>query len=191
MKLFKIVPDTADYGSLEIFNTKELMKAFGVVKYRKLRSVQSAIVDKWPESHGDFYDINSLDAEPMPESPDLAIWMNVFLVLSPRARAVLGPSLNCFGEFLPFSCNDQEYAVFAVHGVIEPELADSKAIEESGIYAGVSSLVFKPEAVGTHTIFKTEFDKFSQLYCSESFKQTVESKGLIGLSFSPDLSSRL
>ncbi|MGI9280003.1 MAG: hypothetical protein ACR2PX_10275 [Endozoicomonas sp.] len=76
MKLYKVSSDTAAYGSLEIFNTEELMAAFGIVKYRKIRSIQQPIADKWPQSHGGFYEIFSEEAKELTELPDVYLWMD-------------------------------------------------------------------------------------------------------------------
>lgn len=191
MKLFKIIPNTVDFGGLEIFNTEELLKNLGVVRYRKLRSVQSSILDVWPNGHGGFYNMYSEDAEEITSIPDVYLWMNVFLVLSPKAKEILNPLLTIFGEFLPFECNGEIYFIFAVHSLIEPDTSNSEALINNGVYAGISSLVFKSEVVGSHILFKTSFDRFSHLYCTEQFRNAVESNFLTGLSFSTNLSSEI
>ncbi len=113
-------------------------------------------------------------------------WMDVFLVLSPRAKELLSPVLNLLGEFLPFECRDEEYYVFSVHSVIEPAPSESNILSNNGVFAGVSSLSFRPEAVGTQILFKTSFDRFSHLYCTEKFKDIIELNGLNGILFSSD-----
>lgn len=192
MKIYKLTADVAQYGSLEIFNTEELITAFGVVKYRKLRSVQTSIADKWPKSHGGFYDMYSQEAQPLSRSPDVYLWMNVFLMLSPRAMEVLHPLLHLMGEFLTFECDDQEYYLFAAHNVVEPDLSQSHPIsDDQGGYGGVASLAFKASSIGTQILFKTNFDRFSHLYCTEQFKRTIDSAKLKGLLLSSDLSSKV
>jgi hypothetical protein len=191
VKLFKIIPSTIDFGTLEIFNTEELLKNLGVVRYRKLRSVQSSIVDVWPKSHGGFYNMYSADAEEISSVPDVYIWMNVFLVLSPKAKEILSPLLTIFGEFLPFECNEKIYFIFVVHSLIEPDTSESEVLINNEVYAGISSLVFKSEIVGSHILFKTSFDRFSHLYCTEKFRNVVETNFLTGISFSTDLSSKV
>jgi hypothetical protein len=191
MKLYRIISDTSKFGSLEIFNTEELMSNFGIVKYRKLRSVQDSISDKWPQSHGSFYDMFSDKTEELPVAPDVYLWMNVFLVLSTKAKAILSPMLDIFGEFLPFECNGLKYYIFAVNSIIEPELSKHSSLSSNGNYAGISSLSFNPETIGTHIIFKTSFDRFNYLYCTENLKGIIELNELTGLQFSEDLSSRV
>ncbi|WP_444893711.1 imm11 family protein [Microbulbifer sp. TRSA001] len=190
MKLYKISSDSSKYGSVETFNTKELMSAFGIVKYRKIRSIQQSISDKWPKSHGGFYEMFSEEARELSKIPDVYLWMNVFLMVSKKAKDVLSPLLDIFGEFLPFECNGDEYFIFSVYSVIEPDPSKSKILLNDGIYAGISSLSFKPETIGTHILFKTSFDRFSYLYCTDKFKDIIESNELTGLHFSTDLSSR-
>lgn len=189
MKVYKVSLDSSTYGSLEIFNTKELMAAFGIVKYRKLRSTQESIADKWPQSHGGFYDLFSEKAEEISESPDVYLWMNVFLVLSLKAKNILSPLLEIFGEFLPFECAGEEYYIFSVYSMIEPDPTKSATISKDGVYAGISSLSFKPETIGTHVIFKSAFDRFNHLYCTEKFKSIIEFNKLTGLTFSTKLTS--
>lgn len=191
MKLYKVLVDSSIFGTLEIFNTKELMSSFGIVKYRKLRSLQDSIADKWPVSHGGFYDMSSNKAEELSMTPDVYLWMNVFLVLSQKAKSILLPLLDVFGEFLPFECNGEQYFIFSVYSKVEPDPKKSSVISKNGIYAGISSVAFRSESIGTQLLFKTSFDHFSHLYCTDKFKGIIESNRLSGISFSTDLTSKV
>jgi hypothetical protein len=85
-------------------------------------------------------------AEELTVAPDVYLWMNVFLVLSTKAKekAILSPMLDIFGEFLPFVCNGSKYYIFTVYSIIEPELSK------------FSFLSFNPVIIGTHIIFNNQ-----------------------------------
>lgn len=54
-------------------------------------------------------------------------------------------------------------------------------------FVEMKSLVFSEKLLTQEIIFQTEFSNYLNMYCTENFKNLVESNGLQGLYFSTDL----
>jgi len=184
MSLYRLSRNTDQYGLLT-FSGDLLRKSLGRRAFMSLSSLTVYIGDKWPECHAWFDDLDG-DIE-ITARPDVYIWNYTILSLSPRAKSVLGDQLLILGEFLPFQCGGEEWYLFVPHSVVEADESVSEHRIENGLMMGTNRLGFRSENVGTNMLFKTNYDKHANLYCSESFKSLVDRHQLSGLNFETDL----
>jgi hypothetical protein len=188
MNIYRLDRMIDQYGSLEL-NTNVLMEAFGRYGFVGLGQSTVSIADRWPICEGDFFDMHSTSMQETEETPDVYIWLKCFLALSPKAKELLEPILSSSGEFLPFSHNKQCYYLFSTFSAVEADPELSEMLVEKGATVGVKSLVFPPASIGGQKLFKTKFDRFGNLYCTESFMNSLLNSGLtLGVTFSEDLS---
>lgn len=130
-------------------------------------------------------------AQDIPEAtlPDICLWRGFSLVLSPYAYTQLSEALQDFGEFLPVSYGQDTYYIFNCLTLGLADEINSQQDIQDGVFMGVKKLSFNDVDISGKLVFKTEYNRCSRLYCSESFKQSVEESGLKGLAFNEDLVS--
>lgn len=125
--------------------------------------------------------------------PDITCWFTDELILSDKAYSLIHKQIRNCGEFLPATYDGETYWVLHVTTVIDSNAIDitnsSRTTEEDG-YVQVDSLQFK-QSYQYPILFKTEYTDYRNIYCTDKFKQLVESHNLNGLVFSGDLSSIL
>jgi len=124
--------------------------------------------------------------------PDITCWFINELILNLKAYEAIGQLIAPYGELLPANCEGIPYWVLHVTektGMDAVDLDRSARIVESGGYIDLQTLVFNEKIIGDKLIFKTEYNNFQNIYCTDRFKQSVDEAGLQGLIFSPDLVS--
>jgi hypothetical protein len=146
--------------------------------------------DFWKPIEVQFY--NDSDSKKILTPPDITLWFTDQLVLNEKAYNSLQIMLAPYGEFLPVTCEGIAYWILHVTQKTGMDAIDDehsmRLVEASG-FVDVKQLAFKPSAVNSLPLFKSEYDGFKNLYCSETFKQQVESCNLNGLVFSDTLAS--
>lgn len=190
MKIYRLDRITEEYGSLEI-NSRILIDAFGKFAYKGLHKSTQSIASKWPSCSGAYYDMYSLETKEITDIPDIYLWHRSFLVLSAKAKELLETTLGVFGEFLSFKHHGIEHFLFSSFSLIEADKDKSESLVEGGLTIGIKSLVFPPENIGTHPLFKSNFDRCNNLYCTETVKNKLLNSDLtLGVTFSEDLAQR-
>ncbi|ROR98676.1 hypothetical protein EDC56_3412 [Sinobacterium caligoides] len=121
---------------------------------------------------------------PGAEIPDVSLWLDGSLSLSPKANRYLGELLRDCGEFLPVTVNDEVFYIFNCLRFGEEDTA--KCHRSEGYIDTVTELAFE-ESVSELVLFKSKLCRGQTLYCNEIFKRAVESLGLTGIAFSTDL----
>lgn len=144
----------------------------------------------WKALGGSFYQPDGYKLKSV-NMPDIDIW-STMLVLYKKADKALEPEISSLGEYLPVTCEDIEYRLFHTMSVIDDSAIDFEKSEKTmvdGIFMGVEKLFFHEDKVPEDTLlFRTSFDNHTAVYCTEQFKNKVESSGLKGLFFETDLS---
>jgi hypothetical protein len=186
MKIYKVIPDKDTFGTL-VLDGDMLRKSLGRRLFMGLSGVQESISDKWPEIDG-FY-CSLYDDSDISEYPDVSVFMGSLLALSSEAKHKLEPALSAFGEFLNFRSDKGPYFLFVPHTVMPVDQENSEILMVDGVPSGPKTIAFLPENVGTNSIFKTDFDHFTGLYCSERLKSLVESNDLTGVFFTQNLAA--
>jgi hypothetical protein len=95
--------------------------------------------------------------------PDIAVWIDATLLLSPKAYRLLGDLLLPYGEFLPLHIEDEIYQIFNCLTVADLDIDDT------------SRVVFKPSESSN------EIDM--AVYCTDRLREAVQSFGLQGIVF--------
>lgn len=111
--------------------------------------------------------------------PDICKWIDATLLLSPKAYRLLGDLLKPYGEFLPVVVEDKTYYIFnclTMADVVESETTEN-------------NLVFDESLVGNKLVFKTPYQGYIDIFCSERLKDMIESSGLCGVQFDTKLFS--
>ncbi|MFL0805062.1 MAG: hypothetical protein K6L81_15225 [Agarilytica sp.] len=125
--------------------------------------------------------------------PDITWWHDNQLVLNQKAYEALKSELESYGEFLPLSCEGKAYWLFHVTKRTSIGAVDLKCSERTIDPVGLVDIVkitFKSEQVKSLYLFKTEYNNYLyNIYCTELFKDIVESADLSGLVFSDDMTN--
>ncbi|MCA6064188.1 hypothetical protein [Thalassolituus marinus] len=190
MKIYRIEPMVDTYGMLEL-SSKAITDVYGDLGFDELREAESNLADTWPECGAALYDYHTAKVLNLHDLPDIYTWNGCFLVLSERAKKRLQSLLERIGEFLPFTLDSQRYHLFSLHSIVTPDSINSELLEEDGVSVGIKSLSFELPDIGSPVAFKTDFDYFNHVYCTEQFKQNVIESGLkSGIDFAEKLAYR-
>lgn len=110
--------------------------------------------------------------------PDITDWIDATLVLSPDAYRYTKTFMEPFGEFLPIHIDGKTHQIFNCLTTAETDSA--KCTEDK--------LVFDEKSVGEKLLFKSPDQHCLDVFCTDRFKDLVESYGLKGLVFDSALS---
>jgi len=144
----------------------------------------------WKALEVQFHDDS--DKKDISSLPDITCWFTDQLVLNEHAYNILSEALTPYGEFLPVKYKEISFWVFHVAkltGLDVINQTDSARVVEASGHIEVERMLFINKAVDDLLIFKTEYNGFKNVYCSEKFKSLVDRSGLQGLVFNEDLAS--
>ncbi len=91
------------------------------------------------------------------------------------------------GEFLPVTYEGRDGFLFNILSVAESVGGLDESLSIKNEFGEVQALAFCEDKLVGMNIFRTEFDGYMGIYCSDAFKSTVEQAGLKGLTFSTDV----
>jgi len=140
--------------------------------------------DFWKPVNAKFLDFS--DKKNVTALPDITCWFTDQLVLNEKSYSLLFDALLPYGEFVPVKCEGVDYWILHVTKLIDLDAIDVSKSErqvEDGGYIDVSSMVFKESAVNNLLLFKTEYNGYKNIYCTDGFKALVEDASLEGLVF--------
>lgn len=190
MNIYRIEPISDKFGMLEL-SSKAITEAYGDLGYEDLREAETSLADSWPECGAALYDYHSVKVRELHALPDIYTWNGCFLVLSERAKWDLEDMLAPLGEFLPFTLDSQPYHLLSLHNVVTPKPDLTEELIENGLPIGIKSLAFDLPDIGAPVAFKTDFDYFNHVYCTEQFKQRVITSDFeVGITFASELAYR-
>ncbi len=109
------------------------------------------------------------------------------LFISAKAYDVLSPLLKNDGEFLPVTCVDGNGYMFNPLRLAEELGALNEAHCVKNEWDEVEHIAFHEDQLTSVTAFRTEFDDYLSLFCSEDLKQAVEQHQLTGVTFNASL----
>ncbi|GAB1260346.1 hypothetical protein [Aurantivibrio plasticivorans] len=107
--------------------------------------------------------------------PDIIMWLDYGLLLSPAAKIYLGEVLKPYGEFLPIHIDGEQWHIFNCLTVVDLDKEHSSE----------RSIAFDKNLVGNKLIFKCLNPDNFGFYCQDKFKALVESYNLNGLAILP------
>lgn len=105
--------------------------------------------------------------------PEVVLWRETCLALSPTAYRYTFDALKSYGEFLPILVGDAQWYVFNCTSVVN---VDGEKTNEN-------TIVFDGYSVSNKLIFKCLYTHGVGLYCTEKFKEIIEQYGLVGIGF--------
>ena len=107
------------------------------------------------------------------------------LFLSDKAYKLLKPLIESDGDFLPVTYeNGSGYFYIPLRvAEIDPTITKRDEWEE------IVSLGFDDEQVKNWSLFRTEYNGYTGLYCQESIKEAIEGAQLTGLFITNDLAN--
>lgn len=123
----------------------------------------------WPNLKTDF--IADTAEQPL---PDISLWLDYGLLLSPTSKIYLSEMLKPYGEFLPIYIGDEKWHIFNCLTTVE---LDAKETTKNKI-------TFNRNVVGNKLIFKCLNPDDFGFYCTDNFKKAIESYDLKGLTVS-------
>jgi hypothetical protein len=162
MTIYKIDNDDFRYQELDLF-IDDFIDAFPAdmsdIAIHDFSRNNLALAPHWPSMVTGFSIIEGRENF----IPDIAVWIDATLLLSPKAYRLLGDLLLPFGEFLPIHIDDEIYQIFNCLTVIDLN-GDLNA-----------TVAFKPSKVSNEIEMA--------VYCTDRLKEAIQSFGLQGIVF--------
>ncbi len=110
--------------------------------------------------------------------PDLSK-LNSEIVFSEKAREILGEKLESYGEFLPISIEgDRRYIFNILNSTNAIDPFSSKKEEFEGMVIGIEKIAFLEHEIKDFLIFRTPYDDYALMYCTDAFIALVETSEL-------------
>lgn len=162
MTIFKIDNDGFRFQELDLF-IDDFIDAFpediSDIDIHDFSRNNMALAPHWPSMVTGFSVIEGRENL----IPDIVVWIDATLLLSPKAYRLLGDLLSPCGEFLPIHIEDETYQIF-----------NCLAVEDIK-NASQSKAAFKPSRVSDEINIAT--------YCTDRLKDAVQSFELQGVVF--------
>ncbi len=161
-------------------NSPDDLELEDVIEFSKRNTKMSAW---WKAPETDFISINGDESDAI---PDISMWVDAALVLSPKAYRLLSDLLKPFGEFLPVHVQKETYYLFNCLTTGEEDSDKCKFEKHKGITLGLERLTFK-ESVQDLVVFKSPLQNCLTVFCGDRFKGATESFELSGIKFDTNL----
>lgn len=188
MNVFKILPDYEQFQAFHL-PMKDLVVRLGQkVPPKKLMHFSKhnlSLVEVWEDFQGHFAPIEGVTK--VDAIPDISVWTNAALILSPKAKGSLQEKLESQGEFLPVKTAQGGFWIYNCLAMVAADKERSRRVQEQGQVLDVKAIAFREEEVEGRLVFKTDYDASRSIYCTQTFRDVVKSKGLQGLNFSDEL----
>ncbi len=126
------------------------------------------------------------------ELPDLQVlgFHNGGLFLSAPAYDALKDIIKDDGAFYPARYEKGDAYIFYPMHLAEESDGLNEALCVKNEWGDIENIGFNEDAMKPYAIFKTEFDGFRNLYCTDTVKAAIEKAGLKGVGFTADLGSK-
>lgn len=125
--------------------------------------------------------------------PDITIWATSNnLACNDKAYEVLKDHLSGYGEWLPVTCEGTQYWLLHATKKTGIDAVNTKVSQRTidvTEHVEIQRLEFIEDKVQDLLVFQTEYSLYKNLYCTDRFKDLIESAGLGGLVFSDDMTN--
>lgn len=185
MTFFAIRKDIPDYQVLDLDLldvTRNLPDGIDLDSVYDFSQLNTSMASWWNTPETRYISTGSAKAQ----IPDISCWIDATLVLSPKAHRLLKDSLEAYGEFLPVEVKGELHYIFNCFALGKPDEEKCVFNQEEGMEAGLKHLELDPSA-STLLVFKVQLENSLTLFCSDRFKEVVESFGLHGIYFDKKL----
>lgn len=129
-------------------------------------------------------EIDYLDGDE--DKPDITIWQNATLLLSPRAHRLLADMMKPYGEFLPVQLEGETHQLFNCLMFGDEDKSSTEFEYDGDQRLGLKTLVFHASC-DEILLFKSKSNKGLTTFCNQKFKDALESFKLKGLTFDREL----
>lgn len=178
--IYIVHPDYRNYKSF-VFDHKAVRRALGSDTQFHFARAPQRYRANWHPFEISFESLASSKGS----LPDIMV-RNGRLFLSETATLVLHELIASQGELLPVDYQGQNGMLFNILATAEDVDGVDVQLSLKNEFGEVVALEFREGNLKELDIFRTSFDNYIGVYCSERFKSTVESAGLKGLIFSSD-----
>jgi hypothetical protein len=185
MTFYAIRKDIPDYQVLDLDLldvTRNLPDGIDLDSVYDFSQLNTAMASWWETPETRYISTRSAKAQ----IPDISCWIDATLVLSPKAYRLLKDSLKDSGEFLPVEVAGELHYIFNCFALGKPDEEHCTHNGEEGMEAGLKQLELDSSA-STLLVFKVQLENCQTLFCSDRFKEVVETFGLHGIYFDEEL----
>lgn len=173
MNYYKIVNDGFDYQELDL-EIDDLLENFpenlSTDEAYNFSQTNLALKDFWPSFQTGF---STIEGEKN-LMPDISYWIGATLVLSPKAYRLLFDLFSQYGEFLPFTVNDEVYHIFNCLNSVPAKPSSDNPDEP----------VFSDDLTfAANEIVKPSAPFLPRIYCGNRVREAIMSFGLSGIDF--------
>lgn len=185
MSVYKILPDYEKYRAFKLPMKDVLLTLSKDIPAPKLMHFYKhnlSLKGAWSNITASFEAVDSISAV----VPDITAWVQGTLVLSQQALEAL-PGIVAYGELLPVETPSGPYWILNCMKKVDADEHNSKNITEAGQVLDVQSLQFNAEEAAHAGLFKSPFDGYRSLFCSEQLMDSIQKSRLKGLIFSENL----
>jgi len=136
--------------------------------------------ESWSLLEIEFYSANGKNDLPIPDVSQ----RHGRLLLSEKAHATLSPLIAPFGEFLPVYCGEYQGYLFNILALEDTAL--NPQLCQKNEWGEINWLGFD-EAKVTSDVFRTEYDNFMSIFCTETVFNAYKAANLAGVMFTENL----
>lgn len=177
MKIYQILQNDSDYITL-YFDPDEVEDKRGGDDFLFFTTPKSYASDWVPLE----LSIKACDSPPV--IPSISTWQN-YLVLHDSAYQALEDLLGHYGELLPCMYQEAKFYLFNPLTIAEDlnAVVPGSVTKRGNLLSGINFDENKLESV---PVFRTK-ESYISIYCTEVFKESVQSSNLDGLLFNANL----
>lgn len=140
----------------------------------------TSYLDNWQPLEIEFYSSAQKKVKALPDiSPRYGR-----LYLNQKAYQALSHKISSYGEFLPITSQGETGYLFTIMALAD-EALDSDLCQKNE-WGEITWLAFKEDKIDT-ALFRTEYDDYMSVFCTQEFKDTCEQSELQGLVFTENL----
>jgi len=180
--IYRIHPNVKEYLHF-LVSADEVETKLGSLNRFHLEKKPKSYLANWKPLEVEFF--NNYDIKPKLH-PDISVW-NGRLYLSKKAYDLLADLLGESIEILPVTNGEDEGSIVNVLITAEEVGAVDSRLTVRNEWNELVSLGFDEQKIQKFPLFRTKQDSYRGIYCSERFKDRIESTGLPGVVFSVDL----
>jgi len=185
MTIYRIHPDRMRYQLMTI-SSAEVIKKLGQAHPFHIDPTPKAYASVWQSLEVAFYD--STSGKHDTALPDITVDQGR-LFLNEKAYEAVSQLIAQDGEILPVTFGWKDGAIFNPLKTADAFDALDTKLSTKNDWGDLQSLAFIEERIIGMNIFRCEFEGYNGVFCGAAFKNAVETAGLKGISFSPDLAN--
>ncbi len=186
--IYRITEDMEQYMRFHI-ESMELYAKMGDDITINLGGSRERYASIWNTPNCHFY-TNESDFPDAIKVPDITLW-TTRLLLNEKALDILRAPLQEICEFLPVNCEGNTYHIANILCIAEDrhalDIEHSRYHEIDGYKMDLECIAFREERLNGVPLFKSEYDACNRIFCTEKFRDLIDTHQLKGILFRTDL----